>query len=159
VEGARQLAQLPGAAGVKHAVGSVDADTIAMMADRPAGFSVLGGEDLYVSPLLALGADTAIQPAAHVCTGGFARLIGLWRAGRAAEARELGHRLAPLSRAALFAEPNPAVIKSVLHRLGEIPSPAVRLPLPAAGPESTEAALTAREFVPTAMGPVTVAAR
>jgi len=36
---------------------------------------------------------------------------------------------------------------------------AVRLPLLAAGPSSTEAALTARDFVPTAMGPVTVAAR
>jgi dihydrodipicolinate synthase/N-acetylneuraminate lyase len=37
------------------------------------------------------------------------------------------------------------VIKSVLYRLGEIPSPAVRLPLLAAGPESTQAALQARE--------------
>jgi 4-hydroxy-tetrahydrodipicolinate synthase len=150
----RRLAELPGVAGVKHAVGSIDADTIAMMAERPAGFSVLGGEDLYVSPLLALGADGAIQAAAHVCTDGFARLIGLWRAGRAAEARELGHRLAPLSLA-LFAEPNPAVIKSVLYRLGEIPSPAVRLPLLAAGPESTAAALRALDSAITAMESVT----
>jgi hypothetical protein len=37
------------------------------------------------------------------------------------------------------------VIKSVLYRLGEFPSPAVRLPLLAAGPESTDAALKARE--------------
>jgi 4-hydroxy-tetrahydrodipicolinate synthase len=58
--------------------------------------------------------------------------------------REPGH--APLSRA-LFAEPNPAVIKSVLYRLGEIASPAVRLPLLAAGQESTEAALQAREAI------------
>lgn len=154
----RQLADLPGIAGVKHAVGSIDADTIAMMAERPAGFSVLVGEDLYVSPLLALGADGAIQAAAHVCTGKFARLIGLWRDGRAAEARDLGHRLAPLSRA-LFAEPNPTVIKAVLYRLGEIPSPAVRLPLLAAGPESTAAALAAMDSVRTAMGPAAVAAR
>jgi len=142
----RQLAALPGIAGVKHSAGSIDADTIAMMAERPAGFSVLGGDCLYLSPLLALGADGAISASAHVCTDGFARLIGLWRDGRAALARELGHQLAPLSRA-LFAEPNPAVIKSVLHRLGEIPSPAVRLPLLAAGPEPTAAALAARDAV------------
>jgi 4-hydroxy-tetrahydrodipicolinate synthase len=141
-----QLAAMPGIAGVKHSAGSIDADTIAMMAERPAGFSVLGGDCLYLSPLLALGADGAISAAAHVCTEAFARLIGLWRDDQAAEARQLGHRLAPLSRA-LFAEPNPAVIKSVLYRLGEIPSPAVRLPLLAAGPESAEAALQARERV------------
>jgi len=154
----RRLAELPDVAGVKHAVGSIDADTIAMMAGRPAGFSVLGGEDLYVSPLLALGADGAIQASAHLCTSAFARLIGLWRDGRAAEARELGHQLAPLSRA-LFAEPNPAVIKSVLYRLGEIPVPALRLPLLAAGSATTEAALQARDFVMDAMGSVTVVAR
>ncbi len=139
----RQLAAMPGIVGVKHSAGSIDADTIAMMAERPVGFSVLGGDCLYLSPLLALGADGAISAAAHVCTEAFARLIGLWQDGQAAEARQLGHRLAPLSQA-LYAEPNPAVIKSVLHRLGEIPSPAVRLPLLAAGPESTKSALQAR---------------
>jgi 4-hydroxy-tetrahydrodipicolinate synthase len=59
--------------------------------------------------------------------------------GRAAEARALGHRLAPLS-AALFAEPNPAVIKAVLYRTGQIPSPAVRLPLLPASESATDAA-------------------
>jgi 4-hydroxy-tetrahydrodipicolinate synthase len=140
----RQLASMPGIAGVKHSAGAIDADTIAMMAKRPAGFSVLGGDCIYLSPLLALGADGAISASAHVCTEAFARLVRLWRDGQATEARQLGHWLGSLSRA-LFAEPNPAVIKSVLYRLGEIPSPAVRLPLLAAGQESTEAALQARE--------------
>ncbi|HTZ92735.1 MAG TPA: 4-hydroxy-tetrahydrodipicolinate synthase [Streptosporangiaceae bacterium] len=136
------LADLPGIAGVKHAAGSIDPDTIAMMASRPAGFSVLGGDDPVISPLLALGADGGILASAHVCTPEFSRLVSQWREGRAAEARDLGHRLAPLSRA-LFAEPNPVVIKSVLHRLGQIPSPAVRLPLLPASPGSTEDALRA----------------
>ncbi|HXZ63493.1 MAG TPA: 4-hydroxy-tetrahydrodipicolinate synthase [Streptosporangiaceae bacterium] len=124
----RQLAGLPGVAGIKHAPGAVDQDTVLMMAGRPAGFAVLGGDDVTVSPLLALGADGAILASAHVATAEFARLIRLWRDGHAEDARRLGHRLAPLS-AALFAAPNPAVIKAVLHRRGEIPSPAVRLPL------------------------------
>jgi 4-hydroxy-tetrahydrodipicolinate synthase len=134
-----RLAAVPGVAGIKHATGAVDRDTMLMMAARPPGFRVLAGDDLYVSPLLALGADGAILASAHVRTAEFARLVSLWRDGLAAEARTLGHRLAPLS-AALFAEPNPAVIKAVLHRLGEIPSPAVRLPLlPASGPAADEA--------------------
>jgi len=135
----RQLADIPGVAGVKHAAGSIDQDTIAMMAGRSAGFSVLGGDDLYISPLLALGADGAILAAAHVRTGEFARLVRLWRDGAAAEARLLGHRLIHVAQA-LFAEPNPVVIKAVLHRLGQIPSPVVRLPLVPASIAAAEAA-------------------
>jgi 4-hydroxy-tetrahydrodipicolinate synthase len=140
--GVAQLAGLPGIAGVKHAAGSIDQDTIAMMAGRPAGFRVLGGDDPYLSPMLALGADGGITASAHVRTADFARLVSLWRDGQPGEARTLGHQLAPLSQA-LFAEPNPTVIKAVLHRLGQIPSPAVRLPLLPASPDSAEAALRA----------------
>ena len=47
----------------------------------------------------------------------------------------------------LFAEPNPTVIKAVLHELGHIPSPAVRLPLVPARRSSASAALaTAAEL-------------
>jgi 4-hydroxy-tetrahydrodipicolinate synthase len=134
-----KLAALPGIAGIKHATGAVDRDTVLMMAGRPDGFQVLCGDDLYVSPLLALGADGAIQAAAHVRTADFARLVRLWRNGQAAAARELGHRLAPLS-AALFAAPNPSVIKAVLHRRREIPTPAVRLPLVPAGSAAADTA-------------------
>jgi len=137
-----RLAEIPGVAGVKHAAGSIDQDTIAMMAGRAPGFSVLGGDDPVISPLLALGADGGILASAHVNTAEFARLISLWQDGKANDARELGHQLASLSQA-LFAEPNPVVIKSVLHRMGQIPSPSVRLPLLTASPETTEAALRA----------------
>jgi 4-hydroxy-tetrahydrodipicolinate synthase len=110
-----------------------------MMSGRPGSFRVLAGDDLYVSALLALGADGAIWASAHLRTAEFARLVSLWRDGQAAEARALGHQLALLS-AALFAEPNPSVIKAVLHRRGEIPSSAVRLPLVPASEAATESA-------------------
>ena len=61
--------------------------------------------------------------------------------GAADRARELGHRLALLS-AALFAEPNPAVIKGVLHAQGRIPSPVVRLPLLPASQDTVRAAVS-----------------
>ncbi len=137
-----ELADTRGIGGVKHAAGSIDQDTIAMMAGRPASFSVLGGDDLYISPLLALGADGAILASAHVRTGDFARLVRLWRNGAADEARMLGHRLVHVAQS-LFAEPNPVVIKAVLHRLGQIPSPVVRLPLLRASDAATDAATDA----------------
>jgi len=135
-----EIAALPGIAGVKHSVGSVDADTVMMLAERPPGFRVLGGDCAVISPLLAIGADGGILASAHLRTTGFAALITAWLGGQVSVARQLGHDLAPLSRA-LFAEPNPVVIKAVLHQLGEIPSPAVRLPLVPAGLQSAQAAL------------------
>jgi len=136
-----ELASVPGIIGVKHAVGAVDQDTVLMMAGRPAGFAVLAGDDVFASPLLALGAAGGILASAHLRTAEFAEMIGAWQAGRAAQARELGHRLAPLS-AALFAEPNPAVIKGAQHALGQIPSPVVRLPLLAARQDTVSAAVS-----------------
>ena len=136
-----ELAGVPGIIGVKHAVGAVDHDTMMLMAARPADFAVLAGDDVFASPLLALGAAGGILASAHLRTAEFAQMIAAWQAGRAAQARDLGHRLAPLS-AALFAEPNPAVIKGALHGLGHIPSPAVRLPLLSAGRDTVSAALS-----------------
>jgi 4-hydroxy-tetrahydrodipicolinate synthase len=125
---------------MKHAVGGIDADTVQFMADVPAGFAVLGGDDAFVSPLLALGAAGGILAASHLRTADFAELIAAWRAGDVARARELGNSLAPLA-AAVFAEPNPTVIKGVMHAQGRIPSAAVRLPLLPASDESVRTAL------------------
>jgi 4-hydroxy-tetrahydrodipicolinate synthase len=104
------------------------------------GFAVLAGDDVFASPLLALGAAGGILASAHLRTAEFAELVADWHAGEAGRAAALGHRLAPLS-AALFAEPNPAVIKGVLHAKGLIPNPAVRLPLLAASQDAVRAAL------------------
>lgn len=135
-----ELARVPGIAGVKHAVGGIDQDTVLLLASLPEGFAVLAGDDMFASPLLALGAAGGILASAHLRTGEFAELIAAWHSGKAARARELGHRLAPLS-AALFAEPNPVVIKGVLHAQGKIPSPAVRLPLLPARRDTVRAAM------------------
>jgi 4-hydroxy-tetrahydrodipicolinate synthase len=140
----RRLAELPNVVGVKLAVGSIDADTIAFLADLPPDFAVLGGDDAFISPLLALGAQGGILASAHIATADFAHLIDAWRAGNVDDARVLGHRLAALSTA-LFAEPNPSVVKAVLHALGRIPTAAVRLPLVAATPGAAHAALRCAE--------------
>ncbi|WP_341718440.1 dihydrodipicolinate synthase family protein [Micromonospora sp. FIMYZ51] len=145
----RRLAGLPGLVGIKHAVGGIDADTVALLADVPPGFAVLGGEDAYVSALLALGATGGILASAHVATADYAALVAAWRVGDVARARPLGHRLATLS-AALFAEPNPAIIKAVLHAQGRIPTPYVRPPLLPATPAGTARALACLDELATA---------
>ncbi|MFJ8015514.1 dihydrodipicolinate synthase family protein [Streptomyces sp. NPDC096339] len=134
----RALGALPGVAGMKYAGGGIGEDTVALLGDPPPGFEVLAGDDVYASPLLAIGAAGAILASAHLATDRFAELAGAWRAGDAARARPLGHALARLSAAA-FAEPNPTVVKGALYALGRIPAPGVRLPLLPA----SEAAVTA----------------
>ncbi|MFC3502913.1 dihydrodipicolinate synthase family protein [Micromonospora krabiensis] len=128
VDTLRRIAELPGVIGVKLAVGAVDPDTVALLADPPAGFAVLGGDDAVISPLLALGAHGGILASAHLATAGFVDLVDAWRAGVAGRGRAVGHRLAGLSTA-LFAAPNPTVVKAVLHAEGRIPTATVRLPL------------------------------
>jgi 4-hydroxy-tetrahydrodipicolinate synthase len=133
------LADLDPRAAAALAVVPYDA-TVAFMSSLPADIAVLGGDDLYAGPLLALGASGAILACANVATRAYADLVNAWRDGPLVQARQLGNRLVPLARA-LFAEPNPVVIKAVLAAHGRIPSAHVRLPLLASSPAATEAAL------------------
>ena len=129
----RRLAEHPRIAGVKYAVGGVDADAVALLADPPARFAVLAGDDAFVSPMLALGAAGGILAAAHLATRRFADLAAAWRGGEVERARALGSGLAAFA-AALSTAPNPTVLKGVLHATGRIPTAAVRLPLLPAPP-------------------------
>ncbi|WP_327289530.1 dihydrodipicolinate synthase family protein [Streptomyces sp. NBC_01198] len=124
----RELAAIPGVTGVKYAVGGIDAETVDLLGDRPAGFDVLAGDDLFAPALLALGATGAVLASAHLDTAAWAELA-------ATGDRRLGHRLAARA-AALFREPNPTVIKAALHAQGRIPTPDVRLPLLPASPQA-----------------------
>jgi 4-hydroxy-tetrahydrodipicolinate synthase len=136
----RRLAGLPNVVGMKYSAGRIDAETVAFLRDRPDGFAVLGGDDVILSPLLALGADGAILASAHLATAGFVHLVQAWRADDVGAARRVAGPLAALS-AAVFAEPNPTVLKGALHACGRIPTPNVRLPLLPAADESVHVAM------------------
>ncbi|WP_079122896.1 dihydrodipicolinate synthase family protein [Streptomyces abyssalis] len=136
----RSLGSLSGISGVKYATGAIDQAAVDLLGSPPPKFSVLAGDDLFLSPMLALGAAGGIIASAQLATGRFVELAAAWRTGDAAAARPLGHALARLSAAA-FAEPNPTVIKGVLHAQGRIPTADVRLPLLPAGRDSVEEAL------------------
>jgi 4-hydroxy-tetrahydrodipicolinate synthase len=136
----RALGSLPGVAGVKYSAGGIDQETVRLLGDLPSDFVVLAGDDVFLSPLLALGAMGGILASAHLATARFVELMAAWRDGDVAAARSLGHALAGWSAAA-FAEPNPTVIKGVLHARGRIPTPDVRLPLLPADRDSVDAAV------------------
>jgi 4-hydroxy-tetrahydrodipicolinate synthase len=131
------IAAIEGVVGMKQSAGGVDEETVRLMAARPDAFAVLSGDDAFILPLLALGAAGAIAAAAHFATDRFARLVR--DAGR-----EDAEALLPLVLA-LFAEPNPAVVKGLLHRQGRIPTPEVRMPMAAASPGAVDRASSAFE--------------
>ncbi|MEV4514827.1 dihydrodipicolinate synthase family protein [Dactylosporangium sp. NPDC049525] len=141
-----EIAAIPNVVGMKLSDGAISGDTVALLAGLPSGFAVLGGDDAIIAPLLALGAAGGILASAHVATSAFVALHQAWRDGDAVTGRRAGLGLAAVS-SALFAEPNPAVVKAVLHAAGRIPTPSVRLPLLPASTAATTAALGALERV------------
>lgn len=135
-----ELAQVPNITGLKQAVGALDLDTLQILASASPGFAVLGGDDPYLFPTVLMGGAGAVAASANVATDRFVAMIECGLAGKIEEGRAIAEALLPLVRQ-LFAEPNPAVIKGVLHAQGRIPTPDVRLPLLSASPPAVEAAM------------------
>ncbi|MGO4723047.1 MULTISPECIES: 4-hydroxy-tetrahydrodipicolinate synthase [unclassified Inquilinus] len=122
-----RLAERPNIVGVKDCCADAR-QSFELLRDRPAGFSVLTGEDALFYTALTQGADGGILASAHVETEAFAairnRLLAGDQPGALAAWRDLSE-LPPL----LFAEPSPAPIKHWLWRTGLIDSPELRLPM------------------------------
>jgi 4-hydroxy-tetrahydrodipicolinate synthase len=135
-----ELASTDNIVGLKQAVGGIDADTLQVLAGAPRTFSVLGGDDAFLFPLMLMGAAGAIAASANVGTTRFAAMIDNGLAGRFDQGRRRAEALLPLALA-LFAEPSPAVIKAVLHAQGKIATPHVRMPLADASPHAVERTL------------------
>jgi 4-hydroxy-tetrahydrodipicolinate synthase len=97
---------------------------------------VLAGEDAQIFSTVALGGTGAIAASAHLCTAQFAKLIRYVQQGELQQARALWQPLAPMVEA-VFAEPNPALIKVALARQGLLHNE-LRWPMTAASPGATE---------------------
>jgi 4-hydroxy-tetrahydrodipicolinate synthase len=134
-----ELAATDNVAGVKQAVGGIDADTLRVLAGAPEGFAVVGGDDPFLYPLVLMGGAGAIAASSHLCTRRFVEMIECGLDGRLADGRAHAEALLPVVDA-LFAEPSPAVIKAALHADGRIPTPHVRMPLADASPAASDRA-------------------
>ena len=126
----RKLADHPRIQAIKDCGGDAR-KTEALLADGR--LQVLAGEDAQIFGTLAAGGVGAIAASAHLATPHFARLTALLREGRLVEARAVWRALAPLVDA-VFAEPNPALIKAQLALQGEMAN-TLRLPMTAASAE------------------------
>jgi 4-hydroxy-tetrahydrodipicolinate synthase len=108
------LAAHPRVVAVKDCSGDLG-KALALIADGR--LQVLAGEDLQLFSLVAQGAAGAITASAHVHTARFVQMIELLRTGQQAQARALWLKLVPMVEA-LFAQPNPAPLKSLLAGAG-----------------------------------------
>lgn len=96
------------------------------------------GDDANVLPHLSIGATGLIGVTANVTAAPYRRMVDAVNAGDLATATAQHKALEPLVRAVMTHVPGTVAAKYVLHGLGRIPTPRVRLPL--VGPEDFEAA-------------------
>lgn len=121
-----ELAEDPRFVAVKEASGSLD-QACEILRARPAGFSVLSGEDSLALPMVACGAEGVIAVVSNEAPALLARLVEAALLGERDEAATLQAKLFPLMRAN-FRESNPIPVKWALHRLG-LCGGTLRLPL------------------------------
>ena len=140
--GMLELANTSNITGLKQAQAALDGETLEILARAPADFSVLGGEDTLLFPMMLMGGAGTISAAAHVCTTRFVAMIDCGLAGKVDDGRAHAEALLPVIQAC-YAEPNPSVFKGVLHSQGLIPTPDVRLPLVNASRAAVDRALGA----------------
>jgi 4-hydroxy-tetrahydrodipicolinate synthase len=129
----KEIAQIPGIAGVKESSGDINqmGDVIREIAlPRKASdsrFWVLSGDDAFILPLTSMGGDGVISTISNLVP---AKIKALTRAaldGKYEEARALHYELIPFMKAA-FVETNPVPIKQALAWAG-LPAGPARLPM------------------------------
>ncbi len=122
-----RLASVPNIVGVKDSSGAL-AQSLALLRERPDGFSVMTGDDALLFTTLTSGGDGAILASAHLHTRLFIEVFERIAGNDHQSARRVWRGLEGLVEA-LFAEPNPMPLKYCLRRLGLIRSAECRLPL------------------------------
>ncbi len=96
------------------------------------------GDDANVLPHLAIGATGLVGVTANIAARPYRQIVDAVNAGDLVAATTAHRLLEPLVRAIMTHVPGTVAAKYVLHGLGRIASPRVRLPL--VGPEDFEAA-------------------
>lgn len=121
-----ELAETAGIVAVKEASGSL-AQIGEIIRRRPAGFTVLSGDDALTLAVMALGGEGVISVVSNATPRAMARLCDEMARGDWESARATHTRLAPWMSAA-FVESNPIPAKHALALAGRIDD-VLRLPL------------------------------
>ena len=102
------------------------------------------GDDANVLPHLSIGATGLIGVTANIAAAPYRVIVDAVNAGDLPAATAAHQALEPLVRAVMTHVPGTVAAKYILHGLGRIRSPRVRLPL--VGPEESEAAMIEDEL-------------
>jgi 4-hydroxy-tetrahydrodipicolinate synthase len=122
-----RLAEHPRIVAVKEA--SANMDQIAtILRDRPAGFSVLAGDDTWTLPMLAMGGDGVICTCANEIPAEMAAMCDAAFACDWDEARRIHEAWLPLMKANFTGGPNPVPVKAAMAMMGLI-TDSLRQPL------------------------------
>ena len=120
------LAEIPNVVAIKEASGNLS-QVHEILRHRPAGFTVLSGDDNLTLAMMAAGAEGVISVTSNATPRKMAQLCERAAAGDAAGARALHMALTPWMEAA-FCESNPLPAKAAVSMLGHIKN-VLRLPL------------------------------
>ena len=126
---------------IKEAAGDI-VQAMRMISQTPDDFMVISGDDMVTLPMILAGGSGVISVIGEGFPEIFSEMVRLGLKGNASEAYKLHYQIAPAIDY-IFAEGNPAGIKSVLEARG-ICGSTVRLPLVGAS-ESLRAKI--RDFV------------
>ena len=126
---------------IKEASGNFG-EIIKILRDKPAGFSLISGDDSLAVPIIALGGEGVISVAANVVPKTVADLTHFALDGHFKAASLIQLRMQKLCEA-LFVEGNPGGAKAALHSAGIIEN-ILRLPLVPVGAQTYE--VLAREL-------------
>jgi len=102
------------------------------------------GDDAMVLPSLAIGASGLVGVTANVAAAPYRTMVDAVNRGDLKTATAAHQALEPLVRAVMTHVPGTVAAKYILHGLGRIGSPRVRLPL--VGPEDFEAAVIEQDL-------------
>jgi 4-hydroxy-tetrahydrodipicolinate synthase len=101
---------------VKEASGNLS-QIMEILRGRPAGFSVLSGDDAVTLPLIALGAGGIVSVASNEIPDLMSQMTNFALEGKWDEARELHYRILPLMEVN-FIESSPGPVKAAMAMMG-----------------------------------------
>jgi 4-hydroxy-tetrahydrodipicolinate synthase len=131
----RMAAEIPNVIAVKEASGNM-AQIMEIARNKPAGFSLLSGDDALTLPMMAIGGDGCISVVANEVPKEFSELVRHCLGGRWERALALHNKLLPLMNVN-FVESNPIPVKAALAMMGMIEE-IYRLPLTPPGEKNRE---------------------
>jgi 4-hydroxy-tetrahydrodipicolinate synthase len=138
----KEIAKIPGIAGVKESSGDINQmgdviREIALAAKASGGkFWVLSGDDALILPLTSMGGDGVISTISNLVPAKVKALTHAALDGDLEKARAIHYELIPFIKAA-FIETNPVPIKQALTWAG-LPAGPARLPMGKLSPSNAE---------------------